>query len=84
LRSVGIFLLTKKKQQYFFLSKNLVRVVNASIDSACASCIERGGVCLDENSDDHMDKCFCQTNSDLCNGRTSPSSISVTQTLIKK
>ncbi|CAF1332092.1 unnamed protein product [Adineta steineri] len=73
------------KEQYMSVNKtHCVRVINASIDSICTSCIERGGVCLDENTDDHMDKCFCQTDSDLCNGITSSSSItSVTQPLRK-
>jgi len=69
-----------KKEKILF--KNLVRVINASIDSTCSSCIERGGVCLDENFDDHMDKCFCQIDNDLCNGRTT-SLIPITQPLRK-
>ena len=48
----------------------LVRVINASIDSTCGPCIGRGGVCLDEDADDHLDKCFCQIDSELCSGRT--------------
>jgi len=72
------------KKKIYILFRNLVRVINASIDSTCVSCIERGGVCLDEDADDHMDKCFCQTDSDLCHGRTASSSIPVTQPLRKK
>ena len=61
-----------------FVWQILVRVINSSIDSVCKSCIERGGVCLDEDSDNHMDRCFCQTDSDLCNGITTSSSSSST------
>lgn len=62
---------------------NLVRVINTSMDSSCAPCIARGGVCLDEDSDDHMDRCFCQTESDLCHGRTTSSPIPATQSIRK-
>lgn len=58
---------------------NLVRVINASMDSSCSSCISRGGVCLDEDTDDRMDRCFCQTESDLCHGRTTTTAAPVTQ-----
>ncbi|UJR30540.1 hypothetical protein I4U23_018070 [Adineta vaga] len=69
------------KEQYLSVNKtHCVRVINASMDSMCTSCVERGGVCLDEDSDDHMDKCFCQTDSDLCNGITSSTTTTTTTT----
>lgn len=69
-----------------FLSSlsHLVRVINGSIDASCGPCIERDGVCLDENSDDQMDRCFCQTDSDLCHGRTTSTPIPLTQPVKKK
>ncbi|CAF1091615.1 unnamed protein product [Adineta ricciae] len=74
------------KEQYMSVNKtHCIRVINSSIDSVCKSCNERGGVCLDEDSDNHMDKCFCQTESDLCNGITtspSPSSSSSSSTTV--
>ncbi|UJR16143.1 hypothetical protein I4U23_003054 [Adineta vaga] len=58
------------KEQYMAINKtHCVRVINASIDAACASCIKRNGICLDENADDRMEKCFCPTDNDLCNDR---------------
>ncbi|CAF3117493.1 unnamed protein product [Rotaria sp. Silwood2] len=72
------------KDQYISVNKtHCVRVINASIDSTCVSCIERGGVCLDDNSDNYMDKCFCQIDSDLCHGRTTLSLIPITESLEK-
>jgi len=62
----------------------LVRVLNASIDNTCGSCIKRNGICLDENSDDRMDKCFCPLEDDLCNQRSTTYLIPVTQSLRKK
>ena len=54
------------------------------MDAACASCIARGGICLDENADDQMDRCFCQMENDLCHGRTTPPAMPITQPLRKK
>ncbi len=73
-----VFLL---KGNLFFL----VRVINASIDDGCASCIQRNGICLDENYDDHMDKCFCPMDNDLCNDRSTTylAPVPVTQSLRK-
>jgi hypothetical protein len=63
----------------------LVRVINATIDDACGSCIKRNGICLDENSDDRMDKCFCPTDNELCNDRSVTTYLQpVTQSLRKK
>ena len=59
-------------------------MINASIDSSCTSCTERGGVCLDENSDERMDKCFCQADNDLCRDRTTTLSIPETQPIRNK
>jgi hypothetical protein len=66
--------------------KLIVRVINASIDDACASCIKRNGICLDENSDDRMEKCFCPTDNDLCTDRTTTTTYMApaTQSLRKK
>jgi hypothetical protein len=58
-------------------------VINASIDDACASCIKKNGICLDENFDDHIDKCFCPNDNDLCNDRPTTYLSPVTQTLRK-
>ncbi|CAF0842607.1 unnamed protein product [Rotaria sp. Silwood1] len=72
------------KEQYMAINKtHCVRVINASVDSACASCIKRNGICLDENSDDYMDKCFCPTENDLCNDRTTTYFLAATQSLRK-
>ncbi|CAF0930776.1 unnamed protein product [Rotaria sordida] len=70
------------KDQYISVNKtHCVRVINASMDSTCVSCMERGGVCLDEDSDNYMDKCFCQIDSDLCHDRTTVSLIPMTESL---
>ena len=65
-----------------------VRVINASVDEACASCIKRNGICLDENADDRMEQCFCPTDNDLCNERPSTTTttyfVPMTQPLRKK
>lgn len=70
---------------YVIYILNLVKVINASLDATCTTCNERGGVCLDENSDNYMDKCFCQPDNDLCHDRTtSTTPIPTTETPEKK
>jgi hypothetical protein len=73
------------ENEFFFkkMKMFLVRVINASIDDGCASCIQRNGICLDENFDDHMDKCFCPIDNDLCNDRSTAYLLPVTQSLRK-
>ncbi|CAF4479095.1 unnamed protein product [Rotaria socialis] len=72
------------KDQYLSVNKtHCVKVINASSDSSCIACIERGGICLDEDSDNHMDTCFCQLDTDLCNERTTLSMISTTESTEK-
>lgn len=82
------FVLIKKEiyglKRKRFPCKNLVRVINSTIDSTCVSCNERKGICLDENSDGYMDKCFCQPNNDLCHGRASTPSIQETEPVKNK
>jgi hypothetical protein len=73
-----------KIQKYKISNYFSVRVINASVDEACASCIRRNGICLDENSDDHMDKCFCPTDNDICNDRPPTYLAPVTQPFRKK
>ncbi|CAF3324834.1 unnamed protein product [Rotaria socialis] len=72
------------KDQYLSVNKtHCVKVINASSDSSCIACIERGGICLDEDSDNRMDTCFCQLDTDLCNERTTLSMISTTESTEK-
>lgn len=54
------------------------------MDSACASCVARGGICLDENTDDQMDRCFCQAENEMCHGKTTLSAVPMTQPVRKK
>ncbi|CAF3288000.1 unnamed protein product [Rotaria socialis] len=73
------------KEQYMAINKtHCVKVINASVDDACGSCIKRNGICLDENSNDRMDKCFCPTENDLCNDRTTSFFEQATQPIRKK
>ncbi|CAF1083716.1 unnamed protein product [Adineta steineri] len=73
------------KEQYMAINKtHCVRVINASVDEACGSCIKRNGICLDENSDDRMEKCFCPTDNDLCNDKATTTYLPpITQSLRK-
>lgn len=78
------FVKKKTSKLIYSLVYNLVRVINSSIDETCESCIKRHGICLDENFDDRMDKCFCPLDNDLCNERSTTYFLPVTLSLRKK
>ena len=61
----------------------LVRVINASIDDGCASCMEMHSICLDEDADDRLDECFCPPDQQRCQvDRTTTTTTPSTSTTI--
>jgi len=75
----------RRQTKFVFFSNNkmfAVRVINASIDETCAACMQRNGICLDDDSDDQMDKCFCPLDNELCQERERPTESSSSLELI--